>query len=102
MWGTVLHFYERTLAALGGVLQFCERAVGGERARVAALEKAGWVDLSRAQSRARPAAEGVPQTRGLPVGLLLVVFGASQAQRLALLPGHRSLCVCGVPHDLQV
>ena len=97
MWATVLDFWERALTA-------ALAAVGNERARVAELERAGWVDLSRAQSRARPAteAEGVPQTRGLPLGLLLVVFAASQAQRLAFLPGHRMLCVCGVPQDLKV
>ena len=56
MWATVLDFCERALTAALAV-------VGSERARVAELERAGWVDLSRAQSRARPAApaEGKPQ-----------------------------------------
>ena len=58
--------------------QFCERALRarGERARVVELEKSGWVNLGRSP--------GVVAQRkhkgGIPVGLLLVVFVASQAQ----------------------
>ena len=78
------------------VAQFCERALRarGDRARVVELEKSGWVNLSRAP------AQGT-QVGGLPAGLLLVVFVASQAQRVAFLPEQRTLCVCGVPQDLK-
>ena len=37
----------------------------------------------------------------LPVGIPLVIFVASQAQRVAYLPDQRTLFVCGVPQDLR-
>ena len=79
--------------------QFCERALRarGDRARVVELEKSGWVNLSMAPVAV---AQGT-QVGGLPAGLLLVVFVASQAQRVAFLPEQRTLCVCGVPQDLK-
>ena len=81
------------------VAQFCERALRarGDRARVVELEKSGWVNLSRAPAAV---AQGT-QVGGLPAGLLLVVFVASQAQRVAFLPEQRTLFVCGVPQDLK-
>ena len=81
------------------VAEFCERALRarGDRARVVELEKSGWVNLSRAPAQGT---QGT-QVGGLPAGLLLVVFVASQAQRVAFLPEQRTLCVCGVPQDLK-
>ena len=120
------------LLACAGCGLICERALLARerRARLAELKAGGWRSLSGgtlggtqaaaadgadgADGRAEGAetetwrAEGAAGAEGaegegrLPVGLLLVVFGASQAQRLASLPGHRSLCVCGVPRDLKV
>ena len=80
------------------VAQYCERALRarGERARAAALERAGWVNLNKVTP-----AEGT-QAGWLPAGLLLVVFVASQAQRVAFLPEQRTLCMCGMPQDLKV
>ena len=79
--------------------QFCERALRarGDRARVVELEKSGWVNLSMPPVAV---AQGT-QVGGLPAGLLLVVFVASQAQRVAFLPEQRTLFVCGVPQDLK-
>ena len=120
------------LLACAGCGLLCERALLAKdrRARLAELEAEGYLSLSGGALGGTPAAaapgaeggaegaegaagaeteagraEGAEGARGegrLPVGLLLVVLGASQAERLALLPGHRALCVCGVPQDLKV
>ena len=120
------------LLACAGCGLLCERALLAKdrRARTAELEAEGYHSLSGGALGGTPAAaapsaeggaegaegaagaetetgraEGAEGAQGegrLPVGLLLVVLGASQAERLALLPGHRALCVCGVPQDLKV
>ena len=73
----------------------CERALRARdaRARVLELEKAGWISSNKRTPESRPAC--------LPVGIPLVIFVASQAQRVAYLPEQRTLFVCGVPQDLK-
>ena len=73
----------------------CERALRARdaRTRVVELEEAGWIGSSRGAPEGKPAR--------LPVGIPLVIFVVSQAQRVAYLPEQRTLFVCGVPQDLR-
>ena len=90
----------------------CERALRARDARTRAfeLEEAGWFSPSTETPAAAAAAaeagevgeaEGTQGEARLPVGLVLVVLAASQAQRVAFLPEQRTLFVCGVPQDLK-
>ena len=74
-----------------------EGAEGAEGGSGAAGAAGAETESGRAEG-----AEGAQGEGRLPLGLLLVVLGAAQAERLALLPGHRALCVCGVPQDIKV
>ena len=76
------------------------------RARIVELEEAGWVSSSTVKPAPSAAAEDTEDTEDaragrLPVGFLLVVFVASQAQRVGFLPEQRTLFACGVPQDLK-
>ena len=48
-----------------------------------------------------PVADAQEPLARLPVGFLLVIFVASQGQRIAYLPEQRTLFACGVPQDLK-
>ena len=94
----------------GGWRSLSEGTLGGTQAAAAdgadgAEVAEGGAEGAEGAETETGRAEGTQGAQGegrLPVGLLLVVLAASQAERLALLPGHRTLCVCGVPHDLKV